>query len=138
MTIGTGRDYGVTRAGGPEVPDEFFERLTEGGGGRGGAGDGNIWSNFGDFGTRSEVLEDPIQKHHSWPQFLGGPRRQELTPMPRSTHGQFHNDLNAHLGNVRNGSGRSMAPSKANPGAKIREMFSESQRLSALRDFYRG
>ena len=43
------------------------------------------------------VAAEPINLHHPWPMYLGGAAKQELVPLPRSLHVQFHRELDEVL-----------------------------------------
>jgi hypothetical protein len=83
--------------------------------------------------------EDPLEHgHHSDPMFMGGARNQPLTRMSALEHQELHSELNRFLRGQTDAFGRSMSPSRSNPGQFIRSNFSRSARLGAMRDFYRG
>ncbi|MFU8830160.1 MAG: RHS repeat-associated core domain-containing protein [Phycisphaerales bacterium] len=92
-------------------------------------------------GAAAAVKLNPFRRyenHHSYPLFMGGPKKQELTRMLDGRHRRLHRDLNRHLQGQKytDSLGRNMRPTKSNPGIRIRENFSESQRREAMRDFY--
>ena len=78
------------------------------------------------------------QGHHSDPMFMGGRKKQPLTPLGTKTHQQLHKDLNKHLETYTDVMGNTMRPSSINPGRKIRRNFSRDERLQALSNFYKG
>jgi hypothetical protein len=39
------------------------------------------------------LLVGRTEGHHPWPQYLGGPRRQDLLQLPEALHHQFHAGL---------------------------------------------
>ncbi len=78
------------------------------------------------------------ERHHADPKFLGGDPKQPLTKMRARTHRQLHKDLNDFLRQRTDAAGRHMRPQRGNSGAKIQQNFDRSERLEALRDFYRG
>jgi RHS repeat-associated protein len=89
----------------------------------------------GDIGARSSGREG----HHSWPMFLGGPKKQKLAQMCPCQHQELHKDLNDHLGGYSSpATGKTMRPGRGNSGAKIRAAFPLQDRICALRDFYTG
>ncbi len=82
--------------------------------------------------------QQPIERHHSDPKFMGGNPKQSLTAMTRPEHQQLHRDMNTHLRGVQNNRGQHMRPQRNNSGAKIRSNFTREERLNALAAFYRG
>jgi len=40
-----------------------------------------------------DVVRGIIHGHHSWPKFMGGPSKQDLSRLYESIHGMFHDDL---------------------------------------------
>ncbi len=48
-------------------------------------------------GVARGVAADAIHLHHPWPMYLGGAVKQELVPLPRSLHVQFHRELDEYL-----------------------------------------
>ena len=87
----------------------------------------------------ASVLRRPPTKfhnHHSFPKFLGGNPKQPLTKLPDTTHRQLHRDMNKFLRNRKDAFGNDMAPRRGNSGQRIRENFSQQERIDALRDFY--
>jgi hypothetical protein len=43
------------------------------------------------------VAEEAIHLHHAWPKYLGGPVKQDLVPLPKSLHQEFHKGLDVCL-----------------------------------------
>lgn len=84
------------------------------------------------FGKRAN-----IHKHHSFPKFLGGKPKQELTPMLNSNHQALHKDMNDFLFTKKK-NGRHMRPQRGNSGSRIRNHFSKNEIINALTEFYKG
>jgi RHS repeat-associated protein len=79
---------------------------------------------------------EPCDGHHPYPQFLGGPKNQDLANMSRSDHQQLHRDLTEFLKSYTDDFGNTMSPSRYNSGATIRQNFSPADRWGAMNDFY--
>ena len=77
-------------------------------------------------------------KHHSWPIFMGGPKKQRLTQMDVKDHQNLHKDMNDYLEKINDGKGNTMRPKKGYPGKKMRDLFSPEKREQALADYYNG
>jgi hypothetical protein len=43
--------------------------------------------------TASYITANPINKHHPWPKYLGGPENQPLLTLPRDLHEKYHAGL---------------------------------------------
>jgi RHS repeat-associated protein len=56
--------------------------------------------------------------------------------LPGYEHASIHVDLNIHLRTYTR-SGKTMMPARGNPGKDVRRLFTRSERLSALRTFYK-
>ena len=74
--------------------------------------------------------------HHSDPKFMGGDPKQELTNLQDFDHKNLHKELNDFLKTKTDDFGNHMRPQRGNPGAKIRENFTRTERINALREFY--
>ena len=48
-------------------------------------------------GVARGVAADAIHLHHAWPKYLGGAVKQDLVPLPRSLHVEFHRGLDKDL-----------------------------------------
>ena len=81
---------------------------------------------------------DPIERHHSDPEFMGGAPGQQRTPMYRPEYRQPHKDLYTFLKNTTNNQGFSMRPKKGYPRTKMWRQFTRQSQINALRDFYNG
>jgi hypothetical protein len=84
----------------------------------------------------SSQAGEPCEGHHSWPEFLGGPKNQNLANLSRSDHQQLHRDLTQFLKGYTDEFGNTMSPSPNNSGATIRQNFSPASRWRAMHDFY--
>jgi hypothetical protein len=82
--------------------------------------------------------EDPIEKHHSDPKYMGGDPNQTCTDMLRSQHRQLTKDMNDFMRQEVNEAGQHMRPQRGNSGKVIQGRFSLAERLNALRDFYQA
>jgi hypothetical protein len=74
------------------------------------------------------------EKHHSWPDYLGGPEDQELLPMSRARHRRLHNDMQDFFGREH----PKLCHGRWNNGAFVRFRTTPEERLKGLADFYRG
>ena len=48
-------------------------------------------------GVGRGVAEEAIHLHHAWPMYLGGAVKQDLVPLPKSLHIEFHKGLDERL-----------------------------------------
>ena len=81
---------------------------------------------------------EKIQKHHSFPKFLGGDFDQPLSPMNESRHIDLHRDLNKYLHNsdIERGDGFKMLPTRGNSGRDIQKKVPLDMRFNSIKSFY--
>jgi RHS repeat-associated protein len=68
-----------------------------------------------------------VQRHHPWPMYLGGPKKQTLSPLPRSTHEKYHAQLDRVLPRQKSSQYyRSLPPKDQSRTVKKLEEFTKS------------
>jgi hypothetical protein len=90
-----------------------------------------------DEGIIDNLPRGKTHRHHSDPKFMGGDPKQPTTDISIPEHQALHNDLNDFLRGKVDGAGNHMRPQPGNPGAKIRDNFTDKERLDATAEFYK-
>lgn len=79
---------------------------------------------------------EKINMHHSFPKFLGGDTKQELTPMSMKRHIRYHKEFNEYLLDQTDNYGNNMRPVKGNSGKVIKKNFDFHIRMGVTQQFY--
>lgn len=85
--------------------------------------------------------DEPIERHHAWPKYLGGPEvpKGDLVPMPRSEHKGLHTDMRRFMRKQTDATGEyTMDYCTGYNGADIRARFTPEKLHDAVSRFYRG
>uniref|UniRef100_UPI003FD8D70F hypothetical protein n=1 Tax=Prevotella sp. TaxID=59823 RepID=UPI003FD8D70F len=85
---------------------------------------------------RSPWTGEKTNKHHSYPQFMGGDKNQDLTVMSEYRHKQLHKDLNDFLYKRTDEYGNHMRPQRNNDRINIQKNFNSGVRFNTMRRFY--
>ena len=88
-------------------------------------------------GLKNAVSNSITHGHHTFPKFLGGPAKQLLANLDKQLHRDLHSDLNRFLAQIRKKTAINMVPSSVNSGRQIIQNVAESDRVNAIKDFYK-
>ena len=56
-------------------------------------GAGELVNGALEVGEGAVGAEEAVEMHHAWPEYLGGPKDQDLVPLPESLHDSYHAGL---------------------------------------------